>query len=205
MKPRMGRYTLFVMAMWAWGLAAPALAETGAETSALGARVVVKVDDRDRAAAAVQAAAEAAGGYFSEKSDRGLTLKVPTAKAEGLIALAEGQGRRVERSLRRDDLSEELLRKTAALKAKQQIQAQYLTLLAQADLSGTLAIEKELVQLGADIERLEGRLRYLQHRLSFAEVRVLFEFEERTAPAPTGVSSFAWLNSLNLSDLLEDF
>ncbi|MBI5062683.1 MAG: DUF4349 domain-containing protein [Desulfatitalea sp.] len=112
----------------------------------------------------------------------------------------------MERSLRRDDLSEEVLRKTAALKAKQKIQAQYLDLLAQAaDVQASLTIEKELVQLTAEIETLQGSLRHLQHRLGFAEVQVLFEFEDRNAPAPTGVSSFAWLNTLNLTDLLEDY
>jgi hypothetical protein len=192
------------MIIWTWGIS-PALADAGTETSALWARVVVKVADRDQAAAAVQASAEASAGYFSEKSEKGLTLKVPVEKADTLIALAERQGQRVARSLRRDDLGEEMLRKTAALKAKQQIQAQYLELLAQADIQAALTVEKELVQLTAEIETLQGRLRHLQHRLRFAEVQVLFEFEEREAPAPTGVSSFAWLNTLNLTDLLEDF
>jgi len=204
MKPSIGGYTLLLMAILAWGHS-PALAESGTETSALYARVVVQVADRDRAAAAVQSAAEAAAGYFSEKSERGLTLKVPVEKADALIALAERQGRRLERSLRRDDLSDEVLRKTAALKAKQKIQAQYLELLAQAEVQAALTVEKELVQLTAEIETLQGRLRFLQHRLRFAEVQVLFEFEDRDAPAPTGVSSFAWLNTLNLTDLLEDF
>ena len=204
MKPSIGGYALLLMAILVWG-PAPALAETGTETSALWARVVVKVADRDRTAAAVQSAAEAAAGYFSEKNERGLTLKVPVEKADALIALAERQGRRVERSLRRDDLSNEVLQKTAALKAKQKIQTQYLELLAKAEVEAALTVEKELIQLTAEIETLQGRLRFLQHRLRFAEVQVLFEFEDRDAPAPTGVSSFAWLNTLNLTDLLEDF
>jgi hypothetical protein len=204
MKPSMRWGTLIVMALAVCGLApAPAVAET--QFSALWAQVVVNVADRDQAAAAVQAAAEAAAGYFSEKSERGLTLKVPVEKADALIALAERQGQRVERSLRRDDLSDEMLQKTAALKAKQHVQAQYLKLLAEADVEAALTIERELVQLAAEIEALQGGLRYLQHRLRFAEVHVLFEFEDRDAPAPTGVSSFAWLNTLNLTDLLEDF
>ena len=204
MKPIIKRGTLILMALLACGIA-PALAEAESETSALWAQVVVSVADRDRAAASVQAAAETAGGYFSEKSERGLTLKVPVEKADAVIALAERQGQRVERSLRRDDLSDEMLQKTAALKAKRNIQAQYLKLLAQADVEAALTLEKELVQLTAEIETLQGGLRYLQHRLRFAEVHVLFEFEDRNAPAPTGVSSFGWLNTLNLTDLLEDF
>ncbi len=204
MKRRIVSCILILAAMRVWGVV-PVQADAGAEMSALWARVVVKVADRDQAAAAVQAAAEAAGGYFTEKSGRGLTLRVPVAKADALISLAERQGQRLERSLRRDDLGEEMLRKAAALKAKQKIQTQYLHLLAQADVQGALTIEEELVQLTAEIETLQGRLRYLQHRLRLAEVQVLFEFEERTAPVPTGVSSFAWLNTLNLTDLLEDF
>lgn len=204
MKPKMGWPTLLLVSVLICGLSAIASAEppTG---SALWAEVVVKVADREKASAAILAAAEKAAGYFSEKSERALILKVPVEKADEVIRLAEDQGQRIERSLRRDDLSEELLRKRAALKAKQSIQAQYLDLLGKADLQSSLTVEKSLVQLTAEIETLQGQLRYLRHRLQYAEVRVLFEFEDRNAPVPTGVSSFAWLNTLNLKSLLEEF
>jgi len=204
MRGSIGWYALFLTAILFSG-SHSAAAESASDYSTLWAQLVVKVADRDQAAAAIQTAAEEAGGYFSEKSAHGLILKVPVEKAGEVIALAERQGQRVERSLRRDDLSEELLHKTAALKAKQSIQTQYLSLLAQAEVQAALTIEKELVNVTAEIETLQGNLRYLRHQLRFAELHVLFEFEDRNMPVPSGSSSFAWLNTLNLSDLLEDY
>ena len=45
----------------------------------------------------------------------------------------------------------------------------------------------------------------MRHRIAFARIEVLFEYRDRSAPVPDGRSSFAWLNSMNLSDLLEEF
>ena len=38
-----------------------------------------------------------------------------------------------------------------------------------------------------------------------AEITVSFRFRDRAAPAATGTSSFPWLNTVNLTDLVEDF
>jgi hypothetical protein len=57
----------------------------------------------------------------------------------------------------------------------------------------------------AEIETLKGQLRHLQDRIALARVEVRFEYRDRSAPVPDGSSSFAWLNTMNLIDLLEEF
>jgi hypothetical protein len=114
-------------------------------------------------------------------------------------------GQVIDRQLSREDLGDELLRKNAVLKAKTEAQHQYLALLDQSDTEGALSVEKELILLVAEIETLKGQLRHLQDRIALARVEVRFEYRDRSAPVPDGSSSFAWLNTMNLIDLLEEF
>ena len=44
----------------------------------------------------------------------------------------------------------------------------------------------------------------MQHQADYADVTVSFRFRNRQAPARDGRSSFAWLNQLNVADLLDD-
>jgi len=95
-----------------------------------------------------------------------------------------------------------LLSKQAALKARLATQKQYEALLKQANVDAVLYVEKELIQLIAEIETLKGTIRHLEHRIQYAQVQVAFEYIDRPAPATDGNSSFEWLNSMNLTDLL---
>lgn len=175
------------------------------ETSAVQVQMVVKVGDRDQAAQTLVARAAALEGYFTRRAREGVVLQVPAEGLKPLLAQAGALGPVIDRQWRREDLGGVLIELEAALKAKTEVQRQYLALLAQADTDAALAVEEELVRLTAEIETLKGQIRHLRHRIAFARVEVRFEHRERQAPAPDGRSSFAWLNTLNLSDLLEEF
>jgi hypothetical protein len=175
------------------------------ETSTIQARVVVKVNDRDQAADSLVRSAEGLKGFFIQKGRDGVILRIPAVGLKSLLADADRLGQVIDRQLEREDLGEELLRKEAALKAKTEAQLQYQALLDQADVDAALYVEKELIHLVAEIETLKGQIRHLKHRIAFARVEVLFEYRDRSAPVPDGISSFAWLNTMNLIDLLEDF
>jgi hypothetical protein len=175
------------------------------ETSAVQVRMVVKVDDRDKAAENLVQHAEKIKGYFLKKAKHEVVLDIPAQRFKALLATAGQLGQVIDRHWQRQDLGEDILKMEAALKAKIEVQGQYLALLSQADIEAALYVEKELIKLAAEIETLKGRLRHLRHRISFARVEVLFDFRDRTAPVKDGRSSFAWLNTMNLSDLLKDF
>jgi hypothetical protein len=175
------------------------------ETSAIEVKVVVKVSDRARAADALVQSAARLDGYFTQKTGDGIVLRIPVSGLKPLLAEADQLGQVIDRQLSREDLGDELLRKNAILKAKTEAQHQYLALLDQADTEGALSVEKELILLVAEIETLKGQLRHLQDRIALARVEVRFEYRDRSAPVPDGSSSFAWLNTMNLIDLLEEY
>lgn len=191
-----------VMALIAVLAAAPGWS---AETSAVEIELVVKVNDRAQAADRLVAAARSRGGYFLQKARDAVILRVPSERVKPLVDDVGQVGQVVDRQLRRDDLGEALLRKEAALKAKTASQRQYLALIDQADTDAALYVERELTKLVAEIETLKGEIRRLRHRIALARVAVRFEYRDRSAPVPDGASSFAWLNTMNLTNLLEEF
>lgn len=173
--------------------------------SSIKVDLVLKVEDRDKAADAIVASATLVNGYFIEKASNGVKLKVPADKVKHIIDTASKQGQLIQRKIVRRDLARKLLKKRAALKAKQSVRSQYETILLQADVKGLLYVEKELLKLVSEIEILKGAIRFFEHRIRFAEIKVSFQYENRAAPVATGKSSFAWLNTINLKDLLRDF
>lgn len=208
MKMRMLKKGLRRALLCFWGGAAVAAAAApgwAGEMSAVKVQLVVKVSDRDKAAENLVLGAERHNGYFTRKAGDGVTLRVPAQNLDALVSEAVQLGQVIDRRLLREDLGEDLLHKQAALKAKSEVQRQYLAILDQADTDGALYVEKELIKLVAEIEALKGRIRHLQHRAAFARLEVRFDHRDRAAPLPDGGSSFAWLNTMNLPDLLKEF
>jgi hypothetical protein len=176
-----------------------------AESSAILTKVVIKVDDRAQAADNLVRIAGESGGYFIHKSRDTVNLRLPSANLTSFFTSMDQLGEVVSRKLQREDVGTELLQKNAALTAKIETQNQYLEILEKADTEGALYVEGELIQLVREIEELKGRIRHLQHRISFAAVEVAFDYRDRSIPPASGNSSFAWLNTMNLNELLEDF
>ena len=168
------------------------------------AGLVVAVAQRDEASGALVAQAEALGGWFSALGDASVSLRVPVDTVGELIDFAAGLGVVADRSFDSADLTAAVVEKRARLAARREVLEQYMALLPTAEAGAVLTVEREIVSLVAQIERLEGSLRLLEHQADYAALTVDFRFRERAAPARDGSSSFAWLNTLNLEDLVED-
>ncbi len=125
--------------------------------------------------------------------------------ADKFLEFAEKQGTVIQREYKTDHKGFDLLRTEAMLKSREEIRLQYLEVLKKANAKTILAVEKEIADLIKGIETLKGEIRYMKHRLRFAEIEISFDFRERSAPAPDGKSSFPWLNTMNLPDLVEEF
>ncbi len=171
----------------------------------LSASVVVQVDDRDVAQGKAIAAAEAAGGWFSALGADSVTLRVPTARLPGLIDEVRALGFVVDRSLNREALGAQLADARAAVAARREVLARYYEVLGTTTADTVVAVESEIDRVIREIESYEGRIRMLEDRASYAQLDVSFRFRDRSAPAPTGRSSFAWVNAVDLGLLLADF
>ncbi|MFH1463714.1 MAG: DUF4349 domain-containing protein [Pseudomonadota bacterium] len=194
-------------ALYALGLIATLVLPPAAVASeeVVSASITVKVSQRDEASAAVIAKARAAGGWFSELAGDHVSLRVPAAEVEPLMDFAAAQGVLAERQISRADNSAELSQARARLGTRREMLEQYMAVLSGASAKAVVSVEREVTRLVAEIEGLEGRIRFLEDRVAYGTVTVWFQFRDRSAPVSDGSSSFAWLNTLNLQDLVADF
>ena len=198
-----------VLGLCAWMWAGTALGSQGSQSAQVGparvkANVVLKVSNKAMAQKSVVAEAEKHGGYFSYLDDGVVTLRVPVAHADAFLDFVAQLGVVAGRDYASEDLRELLDQKTTRLNARKKVLDQYFKLLGTADSKAVLTVEREITRLVAEVERYEGAIRLLRHDARLASVTVRFQFRDRTQPNQQQGSSFDWLNTLSLADLVDE-
>ena len=194
-----------VMAQEAPAEAAPTAVPAERAWSAVTAGLTLQVDDRAAALDAAIALVDDHGGWFAALGTDHVSLRVPTEKARLLVEELRETGTLVERSFGSDDLTAQVVDLESQLRARREVLARYEAVLADASPKAIVSVERQITQLVSEIELAEGRLRVLQDRANYARIDVSLRFRERRAPARDGSSSFAWLNTMNVSDMLHHF
>jgi hypothetical protein len=179
---------------------APAAGKTAA-TEALqpglpAARMVIKtaslsvrVKDVDAAFARAMQLTEASGGYVqsSTQSVEGgqradLTLRVPPDGFLPLISSLEALGTQESKSLGGQDVTEEYYDLDAELQNKVQVRGRLFQLLDRASkVTDAIQVEEQLERVGADVNRIKGRMKYLQTMVGLATVNLSIYSEARPA------------------------
>ncbi|HET8622485.1 MAG TPA: DUF4349 domain-containing protein [Gemmatimonadales bacterium] len=143
----------------------------------------VEVDSLEPAVAALRLAAQQLGGYVANatvssgrEQHRTATLevKVPAARFDDLISGLEPIGRVEQVNVTAEDVSEEYVDVTARIANAKRLEERLIELLATrtGKLQDVLNVERELARVREEIERHEGRLRYLKSRTSLSTLSV---------------------------------
>jgi len=150
------------------------------------------------AAAAATRIAEHEGGFVasterdqnteagkSELSRTTLTLRVPadhfTAALDALRRLGTGDG---GETVTTDDVSEEYIDLDARIKNQRELEAQFLQILKQATkVEEALNVQRELMSVRTEIDRMEGRRRFLERETSLSTITLALK------PAPPFASA----------------
>jgi hypothetical protein len=136
----------------------------------------------------VKAATELAqrlGGWVQRTENKSATIMVPAEKLDAALEELGKLGKVAKRDVRGEDVTEEYLDLRIRLDNLEKARLRYLDLLNKAQNVGeTLAVEKELERITVDIERLKGRLGYLERVVRYSTIQVLFE--RPTNPGPVG-------------------
>lgn len=132
----------------------------------------------------VRQAAQANEAFLSNESSSNqydrivqhLTIRVPSRNFDKLIkAVSEGVKRFDTKTIEATDVTEEFVDSEARLKTKKQLEQRYQELLKRANkVSEILEIEEQIGELRAEIEAVEGRLRYLNNRVDYSTLDVQF-------------------------------
>jgi hypothetical protein len=132
----------------------------------------------DSIPAGIDAAVElavTAGGYVAQQTDTTLTLRVPSRRFRKLMKGLEELGQVRGRSVQTVDVSEEFHDLKVRLENLQATRTRIQKLLGQAkDLTEILVVEKELERVSAEIDSIEGRLRFLGSQAAFSTVTLGF-------------------------------
>ncbi|MFT7519539.1 MAG: hypothetical protein ACI9MC_001681 [Kiritimatiellia bacterium] len=173
--------------------------------SSIAASLTLRVPDRRAATLEAIALAEAKGGWFSNMTAEEVALRIPTQDVKQVMDELRAMGDVVNRTYTRLDHTQEIAELTARIEGREDVLAKYMDVLATARSKSVVAVEREISRAISELEGLKGRRRFLQTRLEHAQVQVRFVFKDRKAPSRDGSSSFAWLNTMNMADVLTDF
>ncbi len=143
----------------------------------------VEVDDVDQGIAQLRQLATRLGGYVANSSLQGgadqvraatLELKVPSQRFDEAVSGLEPLGDVENVSVSTEDVGEEFTDVTARMENARRLEERLIALLAQrtGKLEDVLAVERELARVREQIERYEGRLRYLRTRVATSTLSV---------------------------------
>ena len=163
----------------------------------------VLVVDPDKAAESLELWVEQTGGYTLLKSSDQVILRLPFERIPQLRAtLRELSEDILEISPQSQDLREQILEAQAKINSREEVLRQSLALLDQADVQGTLAIEKEILTLIDEIEQLKGTLQKLNIDRTFSRAEISLRYLEQTLPEKIP-SSFDWINSVDFYSFID--
>lgn len=134
----------------------------------------------------ITAIAEGNGGFVVESQQSSsdlrtatrdivtMTVRVPSAKfSETLDEIRKTASRVVVETVKSDDVTDEFIDTEAQLKAKKALEAQFLEIMKRANTVGdALDVQRQLAEVRGEIEKLEGRRRFLENQASLSTIKI---------------------------------
>jgi hypothetical protein len=143
----------------------------------------IQVDSLEPAVVQVRALAQRLGGMISNSvmqsgahqlREASLTIKIPATRFDEAIGGLGPIGRTEAVQVNTEDVGEEFVDISARLASARQLEQRLLEILRTrtGKLEDVLAVERELARVRTEIERYEGRLRYLRSRVDMSLLTV---------------------------------
>ena len=139
---------------------------------------------------------------FNNQQSGTWVVRIPTTEYAAFLTGVGSLGFTESRSENAQDVTEEFVDVEARIKTKRKLEERMVTMLEErpGKLSDVLEIERELARVREEIERMEGRMRFLSDRTSLATVTLRCREQKSYQPAeaPTFVSRIqqSWSSSL---------
>ncbi|MDP6634598.1 MAG: DUF4349 domain-containing protein [Phycisphaerae bacterium] len=162
------------------------------------------VADLDRALGEARKTAERMGGYMQHLSGGSITIRVPAEQFNSAMDALSKLGPVASRKIAALDVTEQHtdleIRISNGRAALKRLQA----LLDKAtDVKEVLAIEKELVRMRTEMERLQGKMNLLKNRVAYATITVSFQRAAQVSDHIRVKLPFWWLSQLGLETLMD--
>jgi hypothetical protein len=130
--------------------------------------------------------AESKGGFVVETQASGsdakaatrdtvtMTVRVPSAKFdEALNEIRQTASRVIVESIKGEDVTEEFIDIEARLKTQKALEAQFLEIMKRSNtVADALNVQTEIARVRGDIEKIEGRKRFLESQASLSTIKI---------------------------------
>jgi hypothetical protein len=144
------------------------------------ATLKVETSDPRKALEKVTTAIRASHGYVSDMHESvdslgarsvTMTVRIPATDFDQSMLDLQSLGKVLERQVTAEDVTEEYVDSQARLRNLKKTEERLIEHLTKTGkLSDTLLVEKELTRVRQEIEQIEGRLRFLSHRIAFSTI-----------------------------------
>ena len=168
------------------------------------AQVTMAVFEVNASLGKVEQIARDLGGFLARRDDAAITIRVPVARFDEAVSRIEGVGDMLHRNVAVEDVTEEFTDLEIRMRNARAIRDRLEKLLDKAaTVEESVVLERELGRVAGEIERIEGRLKYLRDRAAFSTITVSFQPRPRESLDPSGPRlPVEWLNQLGLGRLL---
>jgi hypothetical protein len=147
--------------------------------------------------------AREAGGYVSQSKSNAtgtsiasgeVVMRIPSRDFDGVLASLKKLGKVKALDVSSEDVSEEFVDLNSRLKHWRAQEAVMLELMTKAKtIADSIAIQNNLSQIQMEVERISGRLNYLENRTGYATIR-LYMAEPQVVPVKDALGLKAALN-----------
>lgn len=112
----------------------------------------------------------------SYQNTRNLTVRIPSSSFDNFMTdLAKGVAHFDEKTINVSDVSEEFFDLQARLKTKKEVENRLIALLGRAGkMTEVLQVERQIGEVREEIERYEGRLKFLSNQVSLSTLEIRY-------------------------------
>jgi len=164
------------------------------------ADIDLEADSPEQAQQKITSIAEMKGGFVVESqqsmsnikaNDRDIvtmTVRVPSEKfGETLDEIRKSSSRVISENVKGEDVTEEYIDIEAQLKAKKALEAQFMEIMKRANqVDEALQVQSELADVRAEIEKIEGRKRFLENQSSLSTIKISLRTAQVIASSTEG-------------------
>jgi len=162
------------------------------------ADIRLEVSDVRKSAEEIAAIADSVNGVVQSSSVNAgagnqysgtVTIRIPSDTFKNIVSRIESLGKLTSSSVSAEDVTEEYVDLTAQKNALENQLTQYNRILSLAvNVSEILEVQKEIERVQVDLDRISGRMKYLDSRISFSTITVRMS-EPAAVVTSTGVSA----------------
>lgn len=117
-----------------------------------------------------------------------ITIRVPAEDFQAALEeIRRSAGRVVNETVKGQDVTEEFIDIEAQMKAKKALEAQFMEIMKRANtVEDALDVQRQLAEVRGEIERIEGRLRFLENQSALSTIKIRIQTPAAISSSSTG-------------------